>query len=790
MRVFILFIRKISRLIYRIILASCIACSPVFALTGNEQIGLAGFGKFDLLADGIEKIIGKKPLIVGDWHTLCYAYSRLKRYDKIFGCLDSFEASLKVRNRQTRLFGLDDGTPTVFQMRADALLELSKYPEALSEVEKVIDWFQREKGNDKDILINALATKALCNSLMGQRRIAEGLADELEALPLGILERDHIGAKSVAVAKVNMALGRWQKVLDALAEDRTFGLRAFLDNLASGAFIRGVNNWVWIELPRGYMQARALFELGRVQDSKLLLDRLLSIPEVSANGEISWMIFFDRGRIAESENQLAQAEEFYLRGAEVVERQRSSINTEANKIGFVADKQIIYARLVNIQFRLGRNAEAFESMERAKSRALVDMLASRQTFAVSLASSAIAIEVQNAFDKFNAFDEDSKRQQSSNIDKSMNSGQGSTSGKTAATVTIKTLAKTLPADMASLVSVSPLATSDIQKLLGRDETLLAYFGDLSMMYASVLTTDTVKIVQIDSSNLESDLRKLRKDLQDEDGLVDGQLIKMYRRLIEPVSPFLKGKRLTIVPHAVLHYLPFSALNDGKSALIDMFSLRQLPSASVLKYLRPSRITDVGAGLDRMLILGNPDLNNPSLDLPGSQVESEKIAAQFNVNNIFLRGKASKLAFSKNASLSPYIHIASHGKFNSDQPLQSALILASEQGISGQLTVSDLYNMQLDSEMVTLSACETGLGAVSNGDDVVGLTRGFLYAGTSTVIASLWQVDDEATASLMLSMYTHLKVGDRRDALRKAQIETRAKYPHPFYWASFYLTGVN
>jgi CHAT domain-containing protein len=90
--------------------------------------------------------------------------------------------------------------------------------------------------------------------------------------------------------------------------------------------------------------------------------------------------------------------------------------------------------------------------------------------------------------------------------------------------------------------------------------------------------------------------------------------------------------------------------------------------------------------------------------------------------------------------------------------------------------------------VTLSACETGLGKIANGDDIVGLTRGFLYAGSSSIVASLWKVDDLATADLMTRFYTNMKTLDKREALRQAQLQTKKKYDHPFYWASFQLTG--
>ena len=105
-----------------------------------------------------------------------------------------------------------------------------------------------------------------------------------------------------------------------------------------------------------------------------------------------------------------------------------------------------------------------------------------------------------------------------------------------------------------------------------------------------------------------------------------------------------------------------------------------------------------------------------------------------------------------------------------------------------LTVDKIYSLNLDAELVTLSACETGLSEIANGDDLVGLTRGFLYAGSSSIVASLWKVDDLATGELMTCFYSELNKANKREALRTAQLETKKKYAHPYYWASFQLTG--
>ncbi|MBN2567833.1 MAG: CHAT domain-containing protein, partial [Deltaproteobacteria bacterium] len=122
------------------------------------------------------------------------------------------------------------------------------------------------------------------------------------------------------------------------------------------------------------------------------------------------------------------------------------------------------------------------------------------------------------------------------------------------------------------------------------------------------------------------------------------------------------------------------------------------------------------------------------------------------------------------------------------PLDSALLLAADSNNDGLLRAADLYNLSLNADLVTLSACETALGRVSTGDDVVGFTRGFLYAGARSLISSLWQVDDRATRDLMVHFYINLSKMSKDEALRQAQLETKEQYPHPYYWAAFLLTG--
>jgi len=121
--------------------------------------------------------------------------------------------------------------------------------------------------------------------------------------------------------------------------------------------------------------------------------------------------------------------------------------------------------------------------------------------------------------------------------------------------------------------------------------------------------------------------------------------------------------------------------------------------------------------------------------------------------------------------------------------QSRLALAADGSNDGSLTVAEVYGLRLNADLVTLSACETGLGKAMSGDDLIGMTRGFLYAGSSNIVASLWEVEDEATGELMKQFYRNLFAGQsKKEALRQAQLSLWARFPNPLYWAAFYLTG--
>lgn len=184
-------------------------------------------------------------------------------------------------------------------------------------------------------------------------------------------------------------------------------------------------------------------------------------------------------------------------------------------------------------------------------------------------------------------------------------------------------------------------------------------------------------------------------------------------------------------------------------------------------------------------------------LPFAEKEAKVIAALYGIKPL-LGKDATEGVVRQRAAAASILHLAAHGFYNPVAPLSSLIALAPDDPSTGSeqvandgwLTVGEVYGLDLsNAELVVLSACQSNLGDLSEGDELVGLTRAFIFAGTPTVIASLWSVDDETSALLMERFYTHLRDGmGKAEALRQAKLEVREEYPNPYYWAAFVLSG--
>jgi CHAT domain-containing protein len=516
--------------------------------------------------------------------------------------------------------------------------------------------------------------------------------------------------------------------------------------------------------------AESLTRIAKIDEARAMLDTLLALPEIRAMGNLYWVTLYERSLISLRDGKRDEAVRLLNQSVEAIESVRSTILFEAAKIGFAGDKQTVYATLVGTLAQMGNWNEAFLVAERAKARALVDLLAQRRDL---VPPPAVDAKVRDLF--ANAA--------------TVEGGSGIAADESAVrgiklVVDSRAELATLAPEAASLVSVQRVSIADIAARISADETLINYYRAGDDLYALVLNGTRIVGFKLSAIGLDDEVRSYRDAIERRDPKAAERGRPLYDRLIRPLSAEIKGSKLTISPHGVLHYLPFGALLDGDEYLLDRFSLRLIPSAGTLAYLKTDRPTKTGT----LLALGNPDLGNARYDLPNAQVEAVNVAALFPSSRALVRSAASKTAIEELGNGFSMLHFATHGKFNTDDPLRSGLYLAKGNESDGLLTVSDLYTLRWDVDLVTLSACETALGKVANGDDVIGLTRGFLYAGARSIVASLWEVDDAATEKLMLSFYRNQQDHDKREALRLAQIETRKNYPHPAFWGAFQIVG--
>jgi len=310
------------------------------------------------------------------------------------------------------------------------------------------------------------------------------------------------------------------------------------------------------------------------------------------------------------------------------------------------------------------------------------------------------------------------------------------------------------------------------------------------------------ILRTDQGDLASNTMEVRVDGQNMATIVDkgypegesrisGEVEKysqlsLYDVLIKSVAPTLNKKKVGIIPHGILHYVPFAALADGRHYLIEKYTLFYLPSATVLKFCKDKRKAFTG----KILAIGNPDLKNKDLDIPFAVDEVKTIRSFYPESALLIRAEATKSAFQSRCGSYNTIHLATHGIFDPNRPFNSALLLSPTDGDNGRLTASEIFDLDLDVSLVVLSACQSGMSRVRAGDEMMGIPRAFIYAGSPSVVASLWNVNDEATAVLMGKFYENLKTMEKAESLKLAQLYLlqNAKYRVPYYWAAFSLTG--
>jgi tetratricopeptide (TPR) repeat protein len=316
---------------------------------------------------------------------LCKAYSRLKKYNKLFACLDEVE-----RRYGKKYFSTYSGSShpsDMILLRTEALLDLGKYQEAIEQTTKT--WEQQW---DRLVHVgtqNIVSVLALAHALNGDRAQAETFSSQMEGIKVPESTRESTwkyGEKFLflGIARTNVVLGDFRKCLIFTRKIGSFigtESQILFTTIRVETTFRGEKVGLDKELPLLFLKSKCAFETGQVEEAKAGYDELLNFPQILDVGGIHWISLLDRGKIAEAEGNLGEAIDFYQRAIEVIEQQRSTINTETSKIGYVGDKQQVYHRMVVALVTDRQPAKAFEYVERSKARALVDLLSSKQDFA-------------------------------------------------------------------------------------------------------------------------------------------------------------------------------------------------------------------------------------------------------------------------------------------------------------------------------------------------------------------------------------------------------------------------
>ena len=337
-----------------------------------------------------------------------------------------------------------------------------------------------------------------------------------------------------------------------------------------------------------------------------------------------------------------------------------------------------------------------------------------------------------------------------------------------------------------------LDAATLQTMLRPDEVVVAYHALPDRLMAWVLSNEGVREVPLPVAIKRADLARLVDAYRD-------ALIKLNpnaAQVGEKIGALLlapleipAGKRIIIVPHGPLHYLPFQALRLDGQYLIERNPMSIAPSISIAAKLA-ERTPTVSA---QLVAFGNPTIDpNVADPLPGAEREVHALSKQFPGATLFFKEQANKTNFQSSAPQARLLHVAAHAVADTLDPLHSKVLLADENGQPNYLEAKDVLGMDLKgTAMIALSACESGLGRVEDGDEVLGFTRSFLSAGTSTLLASLWPVSDAATETLMTTLYDDLAKGESvQDAMRDAQraVLANPETAHPFFWAPFNLIG--
>ena len=709
---------------------------------------------------------------------------------------------------------------------------LGRYTEAIELLEKAKERFIAD-GRIDDV---AIAELQMSDYLLEQRRLKEALAYCLEARQH--FERinsqyevaqtylneaiAHTGLKQHKEAFIALSKARqlfeiennpvWMATTD-LEMARTLSRQGQFENAIQIA--QACENIFQIRhLPLKCAQAKliaaqATLALGQESQAEKLAHEVLNLADDKA---IPWLSYAARvllGALAAQQGRHAAALMEYDQAITYLEQLRSRLMVEF-RAGFVEDKQTAYEEAANLALILHQPVRALDYAERAKSRALLDLLAYRLDLSVQPRHPDDEMLVAELGHLRSERDQQVRRMEAA-AKETRQQVEADQQRVLALEKQITERWHTLlirNADYAKDMALWQVHTEPAQSLLPPGTALLEYFAAGPDLIAFVATQRDVQAQRIPGGMAKAQglLRNLWLNFKTVPGARPHQLNNLTANAREVLSQ-LHGLLLAqvqaalaahphwiVVPHGPLHYLPFHALHDKADGthgayLTEQREISYAPSASVLKYCQRSSLLSLREGSHPMRGEGSIACFGHSHDgrLPLAVAEAQQVAhimGSVMSSTAFVESETTLSNLKNSASQCDVLHLATHGDFRADNPLFSGLSFA-----DGMLTTLDVFGLRLRASLVTLSACQTGRNVLSGGDELLGLMRALLSAGASSLLLSLWRVADDSTLHWMHDFYAALKAGHTKSAaVQAANLQSLNSHAHPFFWAPFVLVG--
>jgi CHAT domain-containing protein/tetratricopeptide (TPR) repeat protein len=498
--------------------------------------------------------------------------------------------------------------------------------------------------------------------------------------------------------------------------------------------------------------------------------------------------FVTRGHFHSMQGEADKALADYLRAAELLETDRRKLRDAQSRGGFFNDKIAFYYPAITQLLQRKRFAEAFELMERSRSRAMADLMFSKKLALAQPEEEALFGEAQRLraeiallqkklFDYRTRADREafaseikSTEQQIEQLEKQDRAA--------AAQMTEKT------PRLHQLIVSEPASLDRVQQMLRRDECDMLYYLVLDeglILWHIGGESVHVRSVVLPRSALKAKVAAVRGSVSSRDAKFDEKAAReLFLFLIQPALGWIKSQQLVLIPHAELNHLPFAVLIDpsGKS-LGETFALSDAPSAGILLDLKK------GEAIAKGRLLATAD---PGIEEARGEVEAV-VAFYAGRSKTVVEPLIAESEVKSSAGDYDVLHFSVHGKFNPLEPMLSYLQFGQDARDDGRLTAAEMFGLPLGkARLVVLSACETGQAEATAGNEILGMERALLYAGANNLVLSAWPVDSASTALWMKTFHREAQQKPLAEAARLALVEVKGKYPGPYHWAAFRLVG--